>query len=248
MVYVTGRHRWTWRADLSRVLAARRARRHRLPEPDRRREDLARELRTNGGAADARAFKADVTDAEAIASLVDDVVQDWGRLDILVANATFDQGVPFPDLDALTPDLWQQIMHANASGPFLLARAVAPVMRKQGSGRIVNIGSVSGYKPGGSSIAYSVSKAALAHLTRCLALALAPEVLVNCVAPGLMDGTQMTERMLPAQRQKAAEEAVLRRTVDKDDVAEQVVTIARSDSTTGQNVIVGHRPLLPLID
>src|SRR4051812_24447713 len=102
-------------------------------------EDLANELRQNQGAADARAFKADVTDAEAIASLVDDVVQTWGRIDVLVANAAFNKGVPFPDLDALTPDLWQQIMHANASGPFLLARAVAPVMRKQGSGRIVNI-------------------------------------------------------------------------------------------------------------
>jgi 3-oxoacyl-[acyl-carrier protein] reductase len=200
-------------------------------------EDLARELIAHG-APDARTFKADVTDAVAIATLVDDVVQTWGRLDVLVANAAFNKGVPFADLDALTPDLWEQILHANASGPFLLARAVAPVMRKQGSGRIVNVGSVSGYKPGGSSIAYAVSKAALAHLTRCLALALAPDVLVNCVAPGLMEGTQMTERMLPAQRQKSAEEAVLRRTVDKDDVAEQVVTIARSDSTTGQNVII----------
>ena len=126
-------------------------------------EDLARELRICGGAADARAFKADVTDAEAIASLVDDVVQNWGRLDVLVANAAFNQGVPFPDLDALTPDLWQQIMHANASGPFLLARAVAPVMRKQGSGRIVNIGSVSGYKPG-SSIAIRFEGRAGKHL------------------------------------------------------------------------------------
>jgi 3-oxoacyl-[acyl-carrier protein] reductase len=119
-----------------------------------------------------------------------------------------------------------------------MARAVAPVMRRQGSGRIINIGSVSGYKPGGSSIAYSVSKAALAHLTRCLALALAPEVLVNCVAPGLMEGTVMTERMLPEQRARGLSEAVLGRTVDKDDVAAQVVTLAASDSTTGQNVVI----------
>jgi 3-oxoacyl-[acyl-carrier protein] reductase len=191
-----------------------------------------------GGAPDARAFKSDVTDAARIAELVQDVRQAFGRIDVLVCNAAFNQGVPFADLDALKPEIWQKILHANTTGPFLMARAVTPIMRAQGSGRIVNIGSVAGYKPGGSSIAYAVSKAALAHLTRCLALALAPEILVNCVAPGLLEGTAMTERMLPEQVQRGRDEAVLRRTVDKEDVAEQVVTLARSDSTTGQNVII----------
>lgn len=190
------------------------------------------------GAADARAFKSDVTDPAAIDALVRDVHDAWGRIDVLVCNAAYNQGVPFADLGALTPEIWDRILQANASGPFLLARAVGPLMRAQGSGRIINIGSVSGYKPGGSSIAYAVSKAALAHLTRCLALALAPEVLVNCVAPGLLEGTAMTERMLPEQVARGRAEAVLGRTVDKDDVARQVVTLARSDSTTGQNVII----------
>jgi 3-oxoacyl-[acyl-carrier protein] reductase len=190
---------------------------------------LVREL-CDVGAADARAFKSDVTDAAAIARLVAEVHQ--------TCNAAYNLGVPFADLEALTPEIWQTILHANATGPFLMARAVAPIMRAQHSGRIVNIGSVAGYKPGGSSIAYAVSKSALAHLTRCLAVALAPDVLVNCVAPGLMEGTVMTERMLPEQVQRGRAEAVLGRTVDKDDVAEQVVTLARSDSTTGQNVIV----------
>jgi 3-oxoacyl-[acyl-carrier protein] reductase len=182
--------------------------------------------------------QSDVTEPARIADLVERVLAAWGRIDVLVNNAAFNQGVPFADVAALTPDLWQRIMHANATGPFLVSRAVAPVMRRQGHGRIVNIGSVSGYKPGGSSIAYAVSKAALAHLTRCLALALAPEILVNCVAPGLMEGTVMTERMLPEQRERGRAEAALGRTVDKDDVAAQVVTLARSDSTTGQNIII----------
>jgi 3-oxoacyl-[acyl-carrier protein] reductase len=198
---------------------------------------LVTELRA-AGAGDSVAFQSDVSRAERIDELVNDVVERWGRLDVLVNNAAFNQGVPFQDLEALTPELWQKIMDFNSTGPFLMARAVAPVMRRQGCGRIVNIGSVSGYKPGGSSIAYAVSKAALAHLTRCLALALAPEVLVNCVAPGLMEGTVMTERMLPEQRERGRAESVLGRTVDKDDVANQVVTLARSDSTTGQNVII----------
>jgi 3-oxoacyl-[acyl-carrier protein] reductase len=200
-------------------------------------EALTHEL-LQAGASNAMALQSDITQPPRIAELVERVTSDWGRIDVLVNNAAFNQGVPFQDLDALTPELWRKILDFNATSPFLMARAVAPVMRRQGSGRIVNIGSVSGYKPGGSSIAYAVSKGALAHLTRCLALALAPEVLVNCVAPGLMEGTAMTDRMLPAQRERGRAESVLRRTVDKDDVAEQVVTLARSDSTTGQNVIV----------
>jgi 3-oxoacyl-[acyl-carrier protein] reductase len=200
-------------------------------------EALAAELLTAGAPA-SLAVQADVTQPDQIARLVDRVVQAFGRIDVWVNNAAYNQSVPYADLDGLTPELWQTILHANTSGPFLCARAVAPVMRRQGSGRIINIGSVSGYQPGGSSIAYAVSKAALAHLTRCLAVALAPEVLVNCVAPGLMDGTVMTARLLPAQLERAMQESVLKRTVDKDDVAQQVVALARSDSTTGQNVII----------
>jgi NAD(P)-dependent dehydrogenase (short-subunit alcohol dehydrogenase family) len=200
-------------------------------------ETLAKEL-VAVGARGTMVVRSDVTQVEQVAELVDDVVAEWGRIDVVCNNAAFNQGVPFQNLDALTPELWRKIMDFNSTAPFLMARAVAPVMRRRGHGRIINIGSVSGYKPGGSSIAYAVSKAALAHLTRCLALALAPEVLVNCVAPGLMEGTVMTERMLPEQRERGRAEAILGRTVDKDDVADQVVTLARSDSTTGQNVII----------
>ena len=200
-------------------------------------EQLSKELLA-GGASASLPVRADVTQADQIDALVECVLATWGRLDVLVNNAAFNQSVPFADLDGMTPELWDTILHANTTGPFLCARAVAPVMRRQGNGRIVNIGSVAGFHPGGSSIAYAVSKAALAHLTRCLAVALAPAVLVNSVAPGLMHGTGMTLRLLPAQVERAAQEAVLRRAVDKDDVAEQVVTLARSDSTTGQNVVI----------
>jgi 3-oxoacyl-[acyl-carrier protein] reductase len=191
-----------------------------------------------GGASASLTFQADMTQPDRIAALVEHVLATWGRIDVLVNNAAYNQSVPFADLDGMTPELWETILHANTTGPFLCARAVAPAMRRQGSGRIVNIGSVAGFQPGGSSIAYAVSKAALAHLTRCLAVALAPEILVNGVAPGLMEGTGVTQRLLPDQVRRSTEQAVLRRAVDKDDVAEQVVTLARSDSTTGQNVVI----------
>jgi 3-oxoacyl-[acyl-carrier protein] reductase len=200
-------------------------------------ERLAAEVCAEGAAA-ALAVKADVTDPDQVNRIVERVTAEWGRIDVLVNNAAFNQGVPFNDLQALIPDIWQKIMHANCTAPYLMARAVAPVMRARHAGRIINSGSVSGFKPVGSSIAYSVSKAALAHLTRCLALALAPDVLVNSVAPGLMDGTLITERMLPEQVQQSKDDSVLRRAVNKDDVAEQVVTFARSSSTTDQNVII----------
>lgn len=202
-----------------------------------RAEELAGELRELGAAA-SLALQADVTRAEPIGALVERVVGAWGRLDVLVNNAAFNQSVPFADLDGLTLELWEKILHANTTGPFLCAKAVAPAMKRQGAGRIVNVGSIAGFQPTGSSIAYAVSKAALAHLTRCLAVALAPEVLVNGVGPGLMEGTRMTERLLPEQIARSSAQAVLGRPVDKGDVAEQIVTFARSDSTTGQNVVI----------
>jgi 3-oxoacyl-[acyl-carrier protein] reductase len=200
-------------------------------------EQLSDELLASGASA-SQPFQADVTQGDQITALVERVLATWGRLDVLVNNAAYNQSVPYADIDGMTPELWEVILHANTTGPFLCARAVAPVMRRQGNGRIVNIGSVAGFQPGGSSIAYAVSKAALAHLTRCLAVALAPEILVNGVAPGLMEGTGVTQRLLPDQIRRSTEQAVLRRTVDKDDVAEQVLTLARSDSTTGQNVVI----------
>src|SRR6202012_397616 len=128
-------------------------------------------------------FGCDITDSFAIEALVTDVTKRFGRLDILVNDAAFNKAIPFPDLDSLTLDVWDKIMAVNLTGPMRLTKAVAPIMKAQGQGRIVNISSVAGLNPTGSSIAYAVSKAGLIHLTRCMAVALAPETLVNCVAP-----------------------------------------------------------------
>src|SRR5262245_23923272 len=113
------------------------------------------------------------------------VTRRFGRLDILVNDAAYNKSIPFTDLDNLTQEVWDKIMAVNLTGPMRLTKAVAPVMKAQGRGRIVNISSVAGLGPQGSSIAYAVSKAGLIHLTRCMAVALAPETLVNFVAPGL---------------------------------------------------------------
>jgi len=164
-------------------------------------EGVASELRQLDVEADV--FLADVTVQEEIRALYDRVLARFGRIDVLVNNAAFNQSVAFKDLDGLTPELWEQILHTNATGPFLCIREVAPIMKRQGGGRIVNISSVAGFTPTGSSIAYAVSKSAVNHLTRCMAVALAPEVLVNGVAPGLMEGTRMTTRLSQTQVQNA---------------------------------------------
>jgi 3-oxoacyl-[acyl-carrier protein] reductase len=184
------------------------------------------------------AVQLDQRDPAAIDAAVDTVVRALGRLDILVNNAAWNIGIPFTDLDALTVDVWDRVLETNLRGPYLLARAFAPHLRAHGAGRIVNIASVGGLYPGSSSIAYSASKAGLIHLTRCLAVALAPEVTVNCVAPGLVEGTRMAQRLPEEIVEWARGQAVLRRTGDARDIAAQTVAFCRAESITGQVLVV----------
>jgi 3-oxoacyl-[acyl-carrier protein] reductase len=183
----------------------------------------------------AHAVKLDQTDAGAIPKAVEAAAAHFGgRLDMLVNNAGWNISIPYPDLEALDAEVWDRLFSTNLRGPYLLCRAAAPHLKKSGAGRIVNIASVAGLNPGGSSIGYATSKAGLIHLTRCLAVALAPDVTVNCVAPGLMEGTRMTSRLRPEVAEGARQRAVLKRAASVEDVADQVVAFCRSDSVTGQ--------------
>ncbi|HSE02885.1 MAG TPA: SDR family oxidoreductase [Methylomirabilota bacterium] len=176
----------------------------------------------------------DQTDADAIPGAVKAVADHFGRLDMLVNNAGWNIAIPFPDLESLDPATWDRLFATNLRGPYLICRAAAPYLKAGRGGRIVNIASVAGLNPGGSSIGYATSKAGLIHLTRCLAVGLAPDVTVNCVAPGLMEGTRMTSRLRPETAQGARDRAVLKRAAAVEDVADQVVAFCRSDSVTGQ--------------
>lgn len=200
-------------------------------------EAVARDIAARHGV-QAAAFACDVTDQAAVDALVRDVAARFGRLDILVNDAAYNKAIPFPDLDALTTEVWERIMAVNLTGPMRLTKAVAPVMKAQGRGRIVNIASVAGLGPTGSSIAYAVSKAGLIHLTRCMAVALAPETLVNCVAPGLLEGTRATANLRPEQVERSAATSLLKKPADKDDCAEMVVTMCRTETMTGQTVVI----------
>jgi 3-oxoacyl-[acyl-carrier protein] reductase len=200
-------------------------------------ESVARELAARHQV-DAAAFACDITDGAAVAGLIGQITKRFGRLDILVNDAAYNKSVPFTDLDNLTFDLWDKIMDVNLTGPLRLIKAVAPVMKAQGRGRIVNIASVAGLGPTGSSIAYAVSKAGLIHLTRCMAVAMAPETLVNCVAPGLLEGTRATSNLRPEQVERSAAGSLLKKAADKDDCADMVVTMCRTETMTGQTIVI----------
>ena len=137
----------------------------------------------------------DQRDEGSIDAAVAAVVGAFGRCDVLVNNAAWNIGIPFKQLQTLDGDTWDRVLETNLRGPFLLSRALAEHLAAGDGGRIVNIASVGGLSPGSSSIAYSCSKAGLIHLTHCLAVALAPQISVNCVAPGLVEGTRMALRL-----------------------------------------------------
>jgi len=184
------------------------------------------------------AVQLDQRDPASIEAAVDRVVRELGRADILVNNAAWNIGIPFSALDTLTAEIWDRVLETNLRGPFLLSRAFAPHLRAHAAGRIVNIASVGGLYPGGSSIAYAASKAGLIHLTRCLAVAMAPEVTVNCIAPGLVEGTRMAQRLPEEIARLARTQAVLGRTASPEDIAQQVVTFCRAESITGQVLVI----------
>ena len=173
-------------------------------------EDLANqtvdEIKAEGG--NASALRLDQRDPNEIEAIISQVSQDQGRLDILVNNAAWNIGIPFPNLEELTAEIWDRVLETNLRAPFLLARAAASLLKADGGGHIVNISSAGGISPGSSSIAYSSSKAGLNHLTRCLAVAMSPDVAVNCVAPGLV--YRMLYRMRLANRPYSARSAKLK--------------------------------------
>ena len=180
----------------------------------------------------------DQSDPASVEAAIANAIEGLGRLDILVNNAATNVRVPFSDLEALTPEIWDQLFNTNLRGPFLVARAAAPHLRKSGAGRIVNVGAMIGLMPAGSSIAQAVTKAGVIHLTRCLAVALAPDITVNCVAPGLIEGTQMSGRLPREAVDAMRQRALLKHNTSIQDIADQIVQFCRAESVTGQVLVM----------
>ncbi len=181
-------------------------------------------------------LQADVADDHACQTLVAATVQRFGRLDVLVNNAGTTRVIPHPDLDAATDEVWRRLFEVNVLGAWHATRAAVTPLRASGAGVVVNMTSVAGQRPVGSSIPYAVSKAALSHLTLLLARILGPEIRVNAVAPGLIDTPWTAD--WDAIRTSVRERAPLRRSGRPEDVAEAVMGLVLAGYVTGQVLTV----------
>lgn len=168
--------------------------------------------------------------------LVSETVDKFGRLDVLVNNAGTTQVIPHGDLETATPDVFRRLFDVNVVGAWQLTVAAMPHLRATGAGCVVNVSSLAGVRPTGSSIPYAVSKAALNHMTRLLANVVGPEVRVNAVAPGLVD----TPWTADWHDVRAAVHAMtpLKASAQPDDIAELVLTLVRSRYVTGEVWVV----------
>lgn len=183
------------------------------------------------------AVQADVAKRTEVANMFAAVEKEFGRLDLLVNNAGMFFSAKFEEL---TEEQWDRILDTNLKSQFLCAQAAAPLLRRGGSGRIINFASLGGLLAWPAYTHYCVSKAGVIMLTRCLARALAPEITVNAVAPGTIsfagDAPEIAEDFI--------RRAPLRRTGTATDIDDAVVFLAQSAFITGQVIVVdGGRTL-----
>jgi 3-oxoacyl-[acyl-carrier protein] reductase len=174
--------------------------------------------------------------------VVEKTVATFGRLDVLVNNAATTVFVPHENLDGLTDEMWDRIFAVNVKGAFQMARAARPHLRASGEGAIVNVSSTAGATGGGSSIPYAASKAALETLTVSLARVFAPEVRVNCVAPGFTDTAWLSRGYgdrIDVIRQQVKRQTPLRDAGRPEHVAQVIISMITSmDWVTGEVVVV----------
>jgi len=177
-------------------------------------------------------IKCDVRDPNSVRAMAKAVLKEFAGLDVMVNNAAFYETV---DFDKITPRQWEQMLTTNTRGPFLVAQAFLPALRKS-KGRIVNLGSLGGLRPWTAHAHYCVSKAALNMLTQVMAKALAPEIAVNAVAPGMIETDHDPSREL---RLRMATKTPMRRNGTPEDVAEAVLFFATATRfITGQVLYV----------
>lgn len=198
-------------------------------------EASARRLRADG--LEAISVAADVSDAEAVRSAIEQVMEAWGRIDVLVNNAGI---CPMTPLDEITVEEWDLVLDVNLKGAFLCSQAVIPAMRDQQSGKIVNIASSAG-QMGGISVGvhYSSSKAGILALTKSLARVLAPHIQVNAVSPGTTESA-MTRSWSDETLDSIVRQIPAGRLGQPADVAAAVRFLAspEADFITGQTLSV----------
>src|SRR5271168_1384847 len=187
---------------------------------------VAEELAQSGGRA--LAVRCDITDEESVREMVKEVAAELGGIDVLVNNAANFEDVAF---EKITVAQWDAIFASNARGPFLVSREALPHLKKRG-GRIVIMGSLGGLRPWPTHVHYCSSKAAVHMLTKAMAKALAPEIAVNAVAPGVID---LAEKSAATFMKNMARQTPMQRNGSAADIAAAVMFFA-----TGPMFITGQ--------
>ena len=187
-------------------------------------------------------LQCDVSDDAAVRRMMAKIDETFGRLDALVNNAGTTATWKVKDLESLDLAEWDRTFAVNVRGTFQVTRAAVPLLKKGQSPAVVNTASIVGLRPGPQPLPYAASKAAVVNLTKTLAWNLGPEIRVNAVAPGWMEGDWM-ERMLGDKYDdlmgKRAKQTPLRRCVTADDVAETMVNLLTANRfVTGEIVVI----------
>ena len=186
-------------------------------------------------------FKCDVSDDPSVRKMLTAVEHEYGRLDALVNNAGTTTAVKPQDFEGLTAEEWDRVFAVNVRGVFQVTRASVPLLKKA-RGSIVNTASIVGLRPGPQPLPYAASKAAVVSLTKLRALNLGPEIRVNAVAPGWMEGDWM-KRMLKDKYDdlmgRRAKLTPLKRVVTAEDVAETMLSLIEGNRfVTGEILVV----------
>lgn len=179
--------------------------------------------------------QADISDQAQSQKILDATIERFGKLDILVNNAGWTTVVPHHKLDELTDEIFAKTFDVNVYGTWWLTKAAIPLLRQSDDPNVITITSIAGVRPVGSSMAYSMAKAALNQMTQLLAKSYGP-IRFNAVAPGLVE-TPWTESW-DAQHQAVAKAAPLKRSATPDDCAEAALALIRMKYATGQIVVV----------
>lgn len=209
-----------------------------------RSEDAAKITARDAEAAGARTllFRCDVSDDSCVRAMIAAVEKEFGRLDVLINNAGTTVDVEPKNLEGMTVEDWNRVFNVNVLGLFLVTRAAVPLLKKSSNGSIVNTCSIAGVRPSAQPLPYAASKAAVANLTKTLANALGPQIRVNAVAPGWVEGEWMQKTLgenyegLFARRAKYTP---LKRCCTTDDVADSMLSlILHNRFVTGEIIIV----------
>lgn len=187
-------------------------------------------------------LKCDVSNEAGVRAMLNRVEAEFGRLDALINNAGTTASWKPRDLESLSLEDWDRVFAVNVRGMFQVTRAAVPLLRRSDTPSIVNTASIAGLRPGPQPLPYAASKAAVVSLTKTLAYNLGPQIRVNAVAPGWMEGDWM-KRMLKDKYDdlmgRRAKMTPLQRCVTADDVAETMMSLIEGNRlVTGEIIVI----------